>query len=94
MADCEECGKAMDPGDEICPACGYAPGPQTVTDMPKTKIWKRKKKTEDIEKPLKLRNVTCENCRTPIPGNTNLCPKCGLAPGPHAWTDLPGRKDK
>lgn len=39
-------------------------------------LFKRKKK----EPPPIDRGLVCENCRTPIPGNLNLCPKCGLNP--------------
>ena len=40
-----------------------------------------KKKKKNLEKMLKEHEgEVCENCRTPIPGNINLCPKCGLNP--------------
>lgn len=40
-------------------------------------LFSRKKKGEI---PPVDHGLVCENCRTPIPGNTNLCPKCGLNP--------------
>lgn len=91
MTRCDSCGTEMEKDRDICPECGLAPGPETITNLPKTRI-KKKKKPKDDSVPTKHQNVTCEKCRTPIPGNTNLCPKCGLAPGPQAWSDLPGMK--
>lgn len=42
---------------------------------------KKEKKKKNLEEILKEHEgEVCENCRTPIPGNTNLCPKCGLNP--------------
>lgn len=42
---------------------------------------KKEKKKKNLEEMLKEREgEVCENCRTPIPGNINLCPKCGLSP--------------
>lgn len=42
---------------------------------------KKEKKKKNLEEMLKKREgEVCENCRTPIPGNINLCPKCGLSP--------------
>lgn len=40
-------------------------------------LFRRKKKGEIAEVD---RGLVCENCRTPVPGNINLCPKCGLNP--------------
>lgn len=56
----------------------------------KFKWWPRSKDRTSL--PKKDRPVVCENCRTEIPGNINLCPKCGLSPGPQTITDLPGFK--
>lgn len=43
---------------------------------------KRKDKKKSLDEYLKENEgLVCENCRTPIPGNLNLCPKCGLSPG-------------
>ena len=40
-----------------------------------------KKKKKSLEQVLEdHQGEVCENCRTPIPGNINLCPKCGLNP--------------
>lgn len=93
MAKCEACGSDIDLPTDICPKCGLNPGPQTVTDLPRAKI-KKKKRLPEHDRPKKERNVTCEKCRTIIPGNSNICPKCGNSPGPQAWTDLPGMRDK
>lgn len=52
---------------------------------------KRRKKVSEITEVD--RGLVCENCRTPVPGNTNLCPKCGLNPGTQTITDIyPSRK--
>jgi ribosomal protein L32 len=36
-AECRECGTLLTTGN-ICPKCGVAGGPQTITDMPKSNI--------------------------------------------------------
>jgi hypothetical protein len=42
---------------------------------------KKDKKKKTLEEYIKENEgLVCENCRTPIPGNLNLCPKCGLNP--------------
>jgi predicted amidophosphoribosyltransferase len=42
---------------------------------------KKDKKKKTLEEYIKENEgLVCENCRTPIPGNLNLCPKCGLSP--------------
>ncbi len=41
----------------------------------------KKKKKKSLEEYIEEnKGLVCENCRTPIPGNINLCPKCGLNP--------------
>jgi RNA polymerase subunit RPABC4/transcription elongation factor Spt4 len=93
MAECEKCGEDLKGDPEICPACGFNPGTQTITDLPKTKIRRRKRK-EDLGVPKKERGEVCVNCRTEIPGNINLCPKCGLNPGVQTITDIGKWKGK
>lgn len=42
---------------------------------------KKSSKKKSLEEMLKENEgLVCESCRTPIPGNINLCPKCGLNP--------------
>ncbi len=100
MAECEACGNRIEKPGEICPKCGYAPGPQAITSVLKGKTGekekkKKKKKTKiDAEVPHKHKNVVCTNCRTNIPGNTNICPKCGLAMSSQTITDLPPWRKK
>jgi hypothetical protein len=72
---------------------GFNPGTQTITDLPKTKIRGRAKK-KDVTIPKKARGEVCVNCRTEIPGNINLCPKCGLNPGVQTITDIGKWKGK
>jgi RNA polymerase subunit RPABC4/transcription elongation factor Spt4 len=78
--------------DEICPKCGYAMTAQTITDLPRSKI-RRKKKEVTLDVPKKDRGEVCVNCRTSIPGNLNICPKCGLNPSVQTMTDLPPWKE-
>jgi predicted amidophosphoribosyltransferase len=48
---------------------------------------KKDKKKKSLEQYIKdNEGMVCENCRTPVPGNTNLCPKCGLSPGPESMS--------
>jgi len=47
---------------------------------------KKKKTLDELIKENEGR--VCENCRTPVPGNMNLCPKCGLSPSIQAMTDV------
>lgn len=91
MAECENCGEETDDPKEICPGCGFNPGPQTVTDLPKGRL-RRKKSGDDLTVPRKKRSVVCVNCRTDVPGNINLCPQCGLNPGVQTITDIEGLK--
>ena len=78
MAECKNCGEDAAGDPEVCPSCGFNAGiAQTITDLPKTKIRRRGKK-KDVTIPKKAMGEVCVNCRTEIPGNTNLCPKCGL----------------
>ncbi|MBU1670761.1 MAG: zinc ribbon domain-containing protein [Actinobacteria bacterium] len=51
-------------------------------------MWFKKKKAKVPEIPKKYTGLVCENCRTEIPGNLNLCPNCGKSPGPQTMTDL------
>jgi rRNA maturation endonuclease Nob1 len=44
MAKCNNCGEKIREEEEICPKCGINPGPVTITALPKTPIWRRKKK--------------------------------------------------
>ena len=49
----------------------------------------RKKKKKTLEEIIKENEgMVCENCRTPVPGNLNICPKCGLSPSIQAMTDI------
>jgi len=92
MASCPECGKKMKKSVDICPSCGYSGGVQTITDLPAAKV-RRKKKEPRPDIPRKDREEVCVNCRTPIPGNLNICPKCGLSGGAQTMTDLPPWKE-
>ena len=47
---------------------------------------KKKKTLDEIIK--ENEGLVCENCRTPVPGNTNICPKCGLSPSIQTMTDV------
>jgi RNA polymerase subunit RPABC4/transcription elongation factor Spt4 len=50
---------------------------------------KKDKKKKNLEELLKENEgLVCVNCRTPVPGNTNLCPKCGMNPGVQTITDV------
>lgn len=91
MDDCPSCGEKMKKDAEVCPKCGLDPGSQTITDLPKAKIRRRKKILPTV--PKKDRDEVCVNCRTKIPGNINICPKCGLSPGSQTITDLPPWKE-
>jgi RNA polymerase subunit RPABC4/transcription elongation factor Spt4 len=93
MAKCESCGVEIKKEEEICPKCGFNMTAQTITDLPKARIH-RKKKAEGADKPKKDRDVVCVNCRTNVPGNLNICPKCGLNPTAQTITDLPPWKDR
>jgi len=54
----------------------------------------RRERKRDLSVPEKERTLVCENCRTPIPGNTNICPTCGMRPGPQSITDIMKRGGK
>jgi len=54
--------------------------------MPRKKKEKKKKSLDDLIK--ENEGLVCENCRTPVPGNINLCPKCGLSPSVQTMTDV------
>ena len=55
--------------------------------MAREKKAKKKKKKSPIMGENSA-GLVCENCRTPVPGNINLCPKCGLSPSVQAMTDV------
>ena len=78
--------------DEICPKCGFNMTAQTITDLPKARI-RHPSKGKALDVPKKDRAEVCVNCRTPIPGNINICPKCGLNPTVQTITDLPPWKE-
>lgn len=96
MAECENCGEPIRKPVSICPKCGYNPGPETITDMfPARKRAKRRKK----KKKEKGAGKNCEHCGAEKPGYDDICPKCGLGPGPETITDIVqspsyGRKKK
>ena len=92
MAKCKNCGAKVARKVDKCPDCGMNMTAQTITDLPKTKI-RREKKPEDITVPSKERQVVCEHCRSPVPGNIKICPKCGLNMTAQTITDLPPWKE-
>ena len=91
MEECPSCNEKTEKEAEICPKCGFNLTPQTMTDLPKAKIRRRKKVSLTV--PKKDRGEVCVNCRTKIPGNINICPNCGLNPGTQTITDLPPWKE-
>jgi uncharacterized OB-fold protein len=49
-AECRGCGEVLVGGAEICPKCGFAPGAQTITDLPRANIKEAHRKLkEEIE---------------------------------------------
>ncbi len=58
--------------------------------------WFRREKKEHKDIPPVDQGLVCKNCRTPIPGNINLCPKCGLNPSVDTILDIykPGQVKK
>ena len=46
MAKCKNCGEEIHEEEDICPKCGFNPGPVTITALRKTPIRVRKKKKE------------------------------------------------
>lgn len=87
MAKCRSCGELTDL--DICPQCGLAPGPQTITDIyEKEKKRKPDKQKSDRKKGSKA--DTCPYCNTEMPGPVDICPKCGKSPGPQTITDITG----
>jgi len=44
MAKCKNCGEKIREKEDICPKCGINHGPVTIIALPKTPIWRRKKK--------------------------------------------------
>jgi predicted amidophosphoribosyltransferase len=50
---------------------------------------RKKGKKKSLDKLIKENEgMVCKNCRTPVPGNLNLCPKCGLNPSVQTITDV------
>jgi len=92
MTKCDKCGGDVAKEIDICPSCGLAPGPQAMSDLPKMSLREahRKLKEEIREEREADREArTCPDCGSKIPLGQDMCPKCGLAPGPQAMTDLP-----
>ena len=94
MAKCRDCGEPLPSDNETCPKCGLNPGPETITDLPKTDVkGARAKLREEIqferERGEMVSAAECKSCGEPLSHEDEACPKCGLAGGPETITDLP-----
>lgn len=98
MGKCSNCGEEKRERVNLCPKCGLAPGPEALTNIPPTPM-RRQRKQERIPEPggsvaererehEEGEGAVCGNCGEDVPERVNLCPTCGLAPGPVAMTEI------
>jgi predicted amidophosphoribosyltransferase len=83
MAKCKSCGEPVEKSVNLCPKCGIAGGPQTITNLPGADVKKERKKlfTEievTHEREAHAQGNECPECGTPFKRTEDVCPKCGL----------------
>ena len=93
MAKCGDCGSDMGP-DDMCPKCGIAGGPQTITDLPGADVKGARRVlmgeiSGEKRREEKLKEATCRSCGEKVYPDIDVCPHCGEAGGIETITDLP-----